>query len=205
MKLQGIKVIDLSMFLPGPLMTQFMADHGAEVIKIETVHEGEPNRGIGARRDDDDLVSDLYRQLTSHLDTKDQLVPPGRGKAAVGQLVQGGEGLRQQRRRAREDVDDAGGEPDPAGAAGDHAEHGDHVGAERLGHPDRVVAAVLGEAGIGDRVAAVHGPAVGVDVGQAHGGLPQSSGRSRPDDSSSLSLPRSTLPVEFDGMASTKK
>lgn len=52
MKLQGIKVIDLSMFLPGPLMTQFMADHGAEVIKIETVHEGEPNRGIGARRDD---------------------------------------------------------------------------------------------------------------------------------------------------------
>ena len=30
MKLEGIRVIDLSLFLPGPLATQFMADHGAE-------------------------------------------------------------------------------------------------------------------------------------------------------------------------------
>ena len=51
MKLQGIRVIDLSLFLPGPLATQFMADHGAEVIKVESLHEGEPNRHIGAKRD----------------------------------------------------------------------------------------------------------------------------------------------------------
>ena len=51
MKLEGIRVIDLSLFLPGPLMTQFMADHGAEVIKVESLHEGEPNRQIGAKRD----------------------------------------------------------------------------------------------------------------------------------------------------------
>jgi crotonobetainyl-CoA:carnitine CoA-transferase CaiB-like acyl-CoA transferase len=51
MKLEGIRVIDLSLFLPGPLMTQFMADHGAEVIKVESTHEGEPNREIGAKRD----------------------------------------------------------------------------------------------------------------------------------------------------------
>jgi crotonobetainyl-CoA:carnitine CoA-transferase CaiB-like acyl-CoA transferase len=51
MKLEGVRVIDLSLFLPGPLATQFMADHGAEVIKIESVHEGEPNREIGAKRD----------------------------------------------------------------------------------------------------------------------------------------------------------
>jgi crotonobetainyl-CoA:carnitine CoA-transferase CaiB-like acyl-CoA transferase len=50
MKLEGIRVIDLSLFLPGPLATQFMADHGAEVIKIESLHEGEPNREIGAKR-----------------------------------------------------------------------------------------------------------------------------------------------------------
>ena len=50
MKLQGIRVIDVSLFLPGPLMTQFMADHGAEVIKVESVHAGEPNREIGAKR-----------------------------------------------------------------------------------------------------------------------------------------------------------
>ncbi|HEV8095141.1 MAG TPA: CaiB/BaiF CoA-transferase family protein, partial [Burkholderiales bacterium] len=51
MKLEGIRVIDLSLFLPGPLMTQFMADHGAEVIKVESIHEGEPNREIGDKRD----------------------------------------------------------------------------------------------------------------------------------------------------------
>lgn len=51
MKLQGLRVVDLSLFLPGPLMTQFMADHGAEVIKVESLHEGEPNRNIGAKRD----------------------------------------------------------------------------------------------------------------------------------------------------------
>ena len=51
MKLQGLRVVDLSLFLPGPLMTQFMADHGAEVIKVESLYEGEPNRNIGAKRD----------------------------------------------------------------------------------------------------------------------------------------------------------
>ncbi|HEX5093436.1 MAG TPA: CaiB/BaiF CoA-transferase family protein [Burkholderiales bacterium] len=50
MKLEGVRVIDLSLFLPGPLATQMMADHGAEVIKIESIHEGEPNREIGAKR-----------------------------------------------------------------------------------------------------------------------------------------------------------
>ncbi|MGH8737209.1 MAG: CaiB/BaiF CoA transferase family protein [Burkholderiales bacterium] len=51
MKLEGIRVVDLSLFLPGPLMTQFMADHGAEVVKVESIHEGEPNREIGPKRD----------------------------------------------------------------------------------------------------------------------------------------------------------
>jgi crotonobetainyl-CoA:carnitine CoA-transferase CaiB-like acyl-CoA transferase len=51
MKLQGIRVIDLSRFLPGPMLTQFMADQGAEVIKIESPDEGEPTRSIGEMRD----------------------------------------------------------------------------------------------------------------------------------------------------------
>jgi crotonobetainyl-CoA:carnitine CoA-transferase CaiB-like acyl-CoA transferase len=50
-KLEGIRVIDLSLFLPGPAMTQAMADHGAEVIKVEPLPDGEPNRSIGAKRD----------------------------------------------------------------------------------------------------------------------------------------------------------
>jgi len=51
MKLEGIRVLDLSLFLPGPLLTQMMADHGAEVIKLEPINGGEPNREIGAMRD----------------------------------------------------------------------------------------------------------------------------------------------------------
>ena len=51
MKLEGIKVVDLSLFLPGPAMTQAMADHGANVIKVEPLPGGEPCREIGARRD----------------------------------------------------------------------------------------------------------------------------------------------------------
>lgn len=50
MKLEGIRVVDLSLFLPGPAMTQMMADHGAEVIKVEPPG-GEPNREIGLKRD----------------------------------------------------------------------------------------------------------------------------------------------------------
>jgi crotonobetainyl-CoA:carnitine CoA-transferase CaiB-like acyl-CoA transferase len=46
MKLDGIRVLDLSRFLPGPWIGQTMADHGAEVIKIES-HDGEPTRRLG--------------------------------------------------------------------------------------------------------------------------------------------------------------
>ncbi len=52
MKLEGVRVLDLSLFLPGPLLTQMMADHGAEVVKLEPVRGGgEPNREIGPKRD----------------------------------------------------------------------------------------------------------------------------------------------------------
>ena len=47
MKLEGIRVIDLSVFLPGPYLTLAMADHGAEVVKIEPPGEGDPGRHIG--------------------------------------------------------------------------------------------------------------------------------------------------------------
>jgi crotonobetainyl-CoA:carnitine CoA-transferase CaiB-like acyl-CoA transferase len=47
MKLAGIRVIDLSVFLPGPYLTLAMADHGAEVIKVEAPGEGDPGRHIG--------------------------------------------------------------------------------------------------------------------------------------------------------------
>jgi crotonobetainyl-CoA:carnitine CoA-transferase CaiB-like acyl-CoA transferase len=46
MKLDGLKVLDLSQFLPGPYLTLALADHGAEVIKIEPPG-GDPAREIG--------------------------------------------------------------------------------------------------------------------------------------------------------------
>jgi crotonobetainyl-CoA:carnitine CoA-transferase CaiB-like acyl-CoA transferase len=50
-KLEGIRVVDLSQFLPGPHLTMMMADHGAEVIKVEVPGEGDPTRHIGPAQD----------------------------------------------------------------------------------------------------------------------------------------------------------
>ena len=43
--LSGIKVVDLSLFLPGPMMTLMMADQGAEVVKVEPP-AGDPARAM---------------------------------------------------------------------------------------------------------------------------------------------------------------
>ena len=51
MKLEGIRVLDLSMFLPGPHLSMMMADHGADVIKVEPP-AGEPVRNVGYRTAD---------------------------------------------------------------------------------------------------------------------------------------------------------
>jgi crotonobetainyl-CoA:carnitine CoA-transferase CaiB-like acyl-CoA transferase len=48
MKLTGIRVLDLSQFLPGPHLTMTMADHGADVIMVEPKNGvGEPTRQMG--------------------------------------------------------------------------------------------------------------------------------------------------------------
>lgn len=44
-KLKGIKVVDLTQFLPGPMMSVMMADQGAEVIKVEPL-TGDPARAM---------------------------------------------------------------------------------------------------------------------------------------------------------------
>jgi crotonobetainyl-CoA:carnitine CoA-transferase CaiB-like acyl-CoA transferase len=66
MKLEGIKVVDLSWFLPGPYLTTALTDHGAMVIKIEPPG-GDPGRTI---RPPDQRTSVFFRNM-------------GRGKKSV--------------------------------------------------------------------------------------------------------------------------
>jgi crotonobetainyl-CoA:carnitine CoA-transferase CaiB-like acyl-CoA transferase len=60
MKLEGIKVVDLSWFLPGPYLTTALADHGATVIKVEPPGEGDPGRHI---RPPDARTSVFFRNM----------------------------------------------------------------------------------------------------------------------------------------------
>ena len=58
MKLGGLRVLDLSAFLPGPHISMMMADHGADVIMVEPDNAsadyegGEPARYMGERYQD---------------------------------------------------------------------------------------------------------------------------------------------------------
>lgn len=46
--LAGLKVLDLTRLLPGPLCTLHLADMGAEVIKVEDTGAGDYSRSLGA-------------------------------------------------------------------------------------------------------------------------------------------------------------
>ncbi len=58
--LEGIKVMDLTRLLPGPVCTLIMADYGAEVIKLEDPWTGDPTRYFGPAVDAD---SSFFWQL----------------------------------------------------------------------------------------------------------------------------------------------
>ncbi|WP_310474651.1 CoA transferase [Sandarakinorhabdus sp.] len=82
-KLSGIRVVDLSQFLPGPMLSLMMADHGAEVIKVEPA-AGDPARTQGPFADGHSIwFANLNRGKASVvLDLKSDA-----GKAALTELI----------------------------------------------------------------------------------------------------------------------
>jgi crotonobetainyl-CoA:carnitine CoA-transferase CaiB-like acyl-CoA transferase len=82
-KLSGIRVVDLSVFLPGPMMTMMMADQGADVVKVEAAG-GDPARDQAPFEAGQSVwFRNLNRGKTSVvLDLKSDA-----GKAALGDLI----------------------------------------------------------------------------------------------------------------------
>ena len=88
--LEGIRVLDLSQYLPGPYAAQILADLGAEVVKLEPP-AGDPMRGLGPR--DEDGVSAFYKLINAgksvvRLDLKSEA-----GRADLEALVRGADVL----------------------------------------------------------------------------------------------------------------
>ena len=86
MKLEGVRVVDLSLFLPGPVVTPMMADHGAEVIKIENPKGGEPGRYIGYKQGG---LTVFFRQTQRGKKSLTLNLKTGDGKAILNKLVEG--------------------------------------------------------------------------------------------------------------------
>jgi crotonobetainyl-CoA:carnitine CoA-transferase CaiB-like acyl-CoA transferase len=82
-KLTGIRVVDLTQFFPGPMLTVMMADHGAEVVKVEPP-AGDPVRAMAPFAGTHSVwFANLNRGKTSvALDLKSDA-----GRAALTELV----------------------------------------------------------------------------------------------------------------------
>ena len=83
-KLSGIRVVDLSQFLPGPMMTLMMADHGAEVIKVEPP-AGDPAR---AQEPFEAGQSVWFRNLNRGKTSRALDLKAGAGRAALWELAE---------------------------------------------------------------------------------------------------------------------
>ena len=49
--LQGVRVVDMTQYLSGPTVTRLMAEHGADIIKIEQAPFGDPVRTLAFHKD----------------------------------------------------------------------------------------------------------------------------------------------------------
>jgi crotonobetainyl-CoA:carnitine CoA-transferase CaiB-like acyl-CoA transferase len=75
--LAGVRVVDLTVNVLGPVATQILGDMGADVIKIET-HAGDPNRDTGPRRNERMSAMHLNVNRNKRSITLDLKTPAGR-------------------------------------------------------------------------------------------------------------------------------
>jgi len=84
--LDGVRVVDLSQYIPGPFATRQLADLGAEVIKIEPPG-GDPMRRFMHR--DPDAPSPVYRHLNRGKRIAELDLKAESGRAALDDLLAG--------------------------------------------------------------------------------------------------------------------
>ena len=82
--LAGLKVLDLSQWLPGPFAAQMLADLGAEVLKVEPP-QGDPARALG--RLDEDGLSLFYKTWNAGKSVLRLDLKTPEGQAAMRALV----------------------------------------------------------------------------------------------------------------------
>lgn len=84
--LNGVRVLDLTRLLPGPLATQHLADQGAEVIKVEDTGAGDYARSMGAMAGESSYFYQIVNRnkKSLRLDLKDP-----RGHEILMRLIEG--------------------------------------------------------------------------------------------------------------------
>jgi crotonobetainyl-CoA:carnitine CoA-transferase CaiB-like acyl-CoA transferase len=92
--LTGVRVIDLTQVLAGPFCTQILADHGAEVLKIEPM-KGDETRKLGPYRADDELreISGYYQSVNRNKRSIAIDLKSPEGKEVLLRLVDGADAL----------------------------------------------------------------------------------------------------------------
>ncbi|MFE2753389.1 CaiB/BaiF CoA transferase family protein [Actinosynnema sp. NPDC059335] len=87
--LRGLKVLDLSRVLAGPLCTQMLADHGAEVVKVEPPAGDETRRWGPPFVDDEQTTSAYYQGLNRNKANIVLDLKVGRAREVVLDLIAG--------------------------------------------------------------------------------------------------------------------
>ncbi len=91
--LAGVRIVDLSMFMSGPMATQICADAGAEVLKVESVQRIDGWRGSGAGGDAPWEHSPNFNWVNRNKTGITLNLTDPRGKALLERLVAGADVL----------------------------------------------------------------------------------------------------------------